>query len=385
MTYRTGDNDMQQATRPVNRLTASRAGFTLTELLVVIVIITLLASITSYVILSARDTAKASVTKMQLVQLSMALDAYKKEYGEYPPDFSDRDAVMRHVQKRWPRYGVTNYDQFRAHIAWGSRLSALVDKYKGNTNFSLNLSEYGNYWDFSNNNDFMITNPAPCCFASSVVFWLGGLPGANGTPVGFFHNPKAPLGFDKSIAAGTSTTNVQNVWKNIDLRPVQREEQFFVFPEGSVITRFNIPCYNLDEKPVLYFRAVGEIYSRTGTTINNSGAYAWPVPSYAPRNESPFDRVEVVAYRTTKYYHFPSDTDFGVAAPYCRDTEGQWYGQESFQLVHPGRDGCFGTQVKTNWAYLPRAPGAQINLTMQDNDNITNFLEKGTTLESEFK
>ncbi|MDO5566991.1 MAG: prepilin-type N-terminal cleavage/methylation domain-containing protein, partial [Planctomycetia bacterium] len=180
-----------QSHRDVNSRRFQR-GFTLTELLVVIVIITLLASITSYVILSARDTAKASVVKMQMAQLSMALDAYKKEYGEYPPDFSDTNAVMRHVQKRWPRYGVTDYVQFRAHIAWGSKLSALADKYKGNLNFTLNLGETSNFWNFSNNANFMNLDPAPCCYASALVFWLGGLPGANGTPVGFFHNPKAP-------------------------------------------------------------------------------------------------------------------------------------------------------------------------------------------------
>ncbi len=382
MTYQTGNNGMQRSSEAnVPR----RRGFTLTELLVVIVIITLLASITSYVILSARNTAKASVVKMQMAQLSMALDAYKKEYGEYPPDFSDTNAVMRHVQKRWPRYGVTDFVQFRAHIAWGSKLSALVDQYKGNTSFSLNLSEASNFWNFSNNADFMNLDPAPCCYASALVFWLGGLPGANGTPVGFFHNPKAPLGFEKSVGANETQANVQSLWTNIDLRPLQREEQFFAFPEGSVVTKYNIPCFNLDEKPVLYFRAVNEIYSRTGNVINNAGAYALPAVSYAPRNTSPYDKVNVLAKQSTKFYFFPMDTELGVAAPYSRDTEGQWYGQESFQLIHPGRDGSFGTQVKVGYTYLPRAPGAQLNLTMQDNDNITNFLEKGATLESEFK
>ena len=82
------------------------AGFTLVEILIVIVIIGLLAGMTTTVVVSARRSVNNSVITAQMSQLSIALDEYKNKFGEYPPDLSDKVAVERHLKKRWPRYNV---------------------------------------------------------------------------------------------------------------------------------------------------------------------------------------------------------------------------------------------------------------------------------------
>ena len=64
---------------------ATRRGFTLTELLVVISIIAILVAMTSLAVVRALGHAKQTRIKVELDQLDMALKAYKQEYGAYPP------------------------------------------------------------------------------------------------------------------------------------------------------------------------------------------------------------------------------------------------------------------------------------------------------------
>lgn len=80
-----------------------RTGFTLVELLVVITIIGMLIAIlvpTAYVVTrQARNAAIAT----EISQLAQAIEAYKLDAGDYPPNFNDAATLKRHVYKRWPR------------------------------------------------------------------------------------------------------------------------------------------------------------------------------------------------------------------------------------------------------------------------------------------
>ena len=97
--------------RATERRPAARAGFTLTELLVVISIIAVLASLGTYGAMRALDTAKQARIKAEVDQIDMALKAYREKYGSYPPcdlRSSNRDcpwpAVRSHVARVFPRY-----------------------------------------------------------------------------------------------------------------------------------------------------------------------------------------------------------------------------------------------------------------------------------------
>lgn len=62
----------------------SKSGFTLVELLVVIMIIALLASMVAPNLFNKLDTAQRKTTQSQLANLSTALDSFRLDFGRYP-------------------------------------------------------------------------------------------------------------------------------------------------------------------------------------------------------------------------------------------------------------------------------------------------------------
>ena len=70
------------ATRPSPR--RPRSGFTLIEVLVVVVIIAVLASIVAPNVFRHVDTAKSVAAQAQISTLGAALDAYRLDNGRYP-------------------------------------------------------------------------------------------------------------------------------------------------------------------------------------------------------------------------------------------------------------------------------------------------------------
>ncbi|MBZ0110325.1 MAG: type II secretion system protein GspG [Candidatus Scalindua rubra] len=64
----------------------SKAGFTLLELLVVVVIMMFLAGITVPIVSSIQTNAKKGVTAAQISQLGIALKQFESDFGFFPPD-----------------------------------------------------------------------------------------------------------------------------------------------------------------------------------------------------------------------------------------------------------------------------------------------------------
>ncbi|MDO5554122.1 MAG: prepilin-type N-terminal cleavage/methylation domain-containing protein [Planctomycetia bacterium] len=302
-----------------NEQKTKRAGFTLVELLVVIMIIALLSGISVVVFRGAKNSVEASVAAAEIQQLSMALDAYKAKYGEYPPDFSDGQAVMRHVKKRWPR------------STWGTSETDFV-------NFCTEISNCGvtGFGGYSGSESAYYRCNAK--YVSALVFWLGGLPNAEGRPAGFYLNPKDPL---TATATG------------------QREEPMYDFDPDKIHTNSDgIVAYcPRGILPLLYFKATDLEYG-----ANCVGRYA-----------DPANLAKVKCRDMT-------GDSLGYAVPYAKGTAaGTWYEQDRFQIVHPGVDGIFGDTDNS----IIRNAQTQKNLKPTDMDNVTNFLSKGSILEAE--
>ncbi|WP_246149203.1 type II secretion system major pseudopilin GspG [Skermanella pratensis] len=75
---------------------SSAAGFTLLELLVVLVILGLLASVTAPAVARYLSGAKVDAAKLQIQNLSTTLDMYRLDTGSYP---SQQDGLKALVQR----------------------------------------------------------------------------------------------------------------------------------------------------------------------------------------------------------------------------------------------------------------------------------------------
>jgi len=83
-----------------------RHGFTLVELLAVIMIIALLAALVTPAVMRARTTARNAAIKAEIDMLHMAIMNYKNDYGSFPPAVSAaglNSPAGKHVQRLFPR------------------------------------------------------------------------------------------------------------------------------------------------------------------------------------------------------------------------------------------------------------------------------------------
>ena len=80
-----------------------KKGFTLVELLVVIMIIALLASMVAPNLFGKLDDAQRKTTRSQLASLSTALDSFRLDFGRYPTTEEGLDilSVKRSTLKKW--------------------------------------------------------------------------------------------------------------------------------------------------------------------------------------------------------------------------------------------------------------------------------------------
>ncbi len=78
---------------------SNRKGFTLIELLIVVAIIGILAAIAVPNFLNAQTRAKVSRVQADAQSLGTAIESYKIDTNEYPPD--GRSGVYNHFSLRW--------------------------------------------------------------------------------------------------------------------------------------------------------------------------------------------------------------------------------------------------------------------------------------------
>lgn len=80
-----------------------RQAFTLVEMLVVIGIIAVLAALLLPAVMRAMNSARNTAIALEVNQLASAIEAYKQDKGDYPPNFRERSVVERHLRKCYPK------------------------------------------------------------------------------------------------------------------------------------------------------------------------------------------------------------------------------------------------------------------------------------------
>src|SRR5690606_1293043 len=103
---------------PMRRTRTRQAGFTLLEIMVVVVIIGLLAAIVAPNLIGNIDTAEVNAAKSELGQVRTQLDIYCMDNYRYPSSAEGLEALVEnpgdHVALYWRRY----FDKLRLD-PWG--------------------------------------------------------------------------------------------------------------------------------------------------------------------------------------------------------------------------------------------------------------------------
>jgi len=311
-----------------------RRAFTLVEMLTVIVIIGILASLITAAVIHARAGVKVFTVRKEISDLQQALEAYKIKYGEYPPDFASfipmgslppaaRIAVVRHLRNAFPRYledRPVDYDG-SALDAW-SRFEADL-----RNNYGLDATKFD--------------------AATALVFWLGGLP------------EQLPAAGEKWIPAGFHADKA---------RPFQpgapRTEPFFSFNGERLLpwpgAQGGFACFppSIDQTPYVYFRARRD-------AVTGRFEYGAVIPTTTT--------FFLFSYRTPSgdmCYPYMDGYPGDPAVLSAATTDRPWCERQKYQIITAGMDNSFG-QPSERW----RDKVTGLGITNADFDNITSFAD----------
>lgn len=354
----------------------ARAGFTLVELLAVLVIIGILVGLITAAVMGARTAARKARILLEIDNLSTALNAYKEKFGEYPPDCSglpgtftsgtqrtlERRNIIRHLLKAFPRLGPT---VIGTNPNPDNQYSALQSYFYNNNRLDLNGLDS----------------------TTSLVFFLGGLPSL------------ASVSGSIQISGSSRMAGFAADPTNPFLRPDQasaRIPPFFDFdPARLTDTSGNPPDTNprwyryvpdtgstTSAMPYVYFKARGQGV-RFRAVANQPPAYdtTMPGPGYDVQGTWGAPQVwqsNLTRDVTTGAQELVSPYVIGkfISSKWAAD---RWPAHDSFQIISAGLDGKYGI---TN--FVPFETGNSLSggsrpasQTGTEGDNLTNF-SKGT-------
>lgn len=341
----------------VGRSSASRSespapfrGFTLVEMLVVIAIISILASLVTAAAVVARRRAKIAVAVTELKQLEMACQAYKEKFGEYPPDFfqcntdAGRSIVLRHLARAFPRYqpplgtGSTVTEQ---------RFNGFLSQLQTQTNWGFPASGANQGPNFGSNGP-----------GAALLFWLGG-------------RPNWRMASDSTPITPDSTGTGDDAWD--PTKPVTGFSGFSADPTapfGNATSRTQ-PFFEFDPTRVGYYN--GQLrYWHSGAEPSTDNADYCCVYFRAENNAYTINNGATVVPKLFNNVRPAVDSRLSNTTA----SSWVWVNPRTFQIFCAGADARYGLlSAPVNWLLFPSGD----NYAPETYDDITNF--SGGTLE----
>lgn len=300
-----------------------RRGFTLTEMLVVIGIIAILAALLLPAVNRAIYTARNAAIGVEVNQLATAVESYKQSMGDYPPNFRDVNAVRRHIMKCYPKIDPVYFNYFMNQ----AMLSSATGAYTG-----IDEGESLVFWLSMTDNDPRYPFLSyPVKDASGNIYPLGKTP-----------NPKKYYDFDQTRFYSTISDGV--------------------------------PCYKAKFcKDTYYLYIDSRSYDALMSnfpSISNNGTPA-TVPQFA------FGDDATVPEGMARPYWSDNAATLSAPSTYPKD-QTKPVNPTTFQILCAGQDGDFGVFDGVN-----RTPAdvtvklfkSGLNYNPADKDNIANFSE----------
>jgi prepilin-type N-terminal cleavage/methylation domain-containing protein len=312
----------------------ARTAFTLVEMLTVIVIISLLAALIVPAVMSAIKTARQGAMKMEVTNLAMALENYRNQMGEYPPDFS---------QPTWQLKQAA----INAHLSRAYRQRNLSRDYNGRIPGGSN-SAGQNLGDLLTQADLDALNPT-----NALWFWLRG----------FSPDPQRPV-----TGSGNRTASYEF-----------KDTQLWRDPTSPFAVRY-APSQDSQRAPYLYYRA-----NTAAPGLEYALADLWSYDSGSSDQKS-----LALPSGTQVTMPRPYFSNKGGVITYAEP--------QKFQIICAGLDGTYGQGGRTQQSNRPvtldsSAPANPLGAitgifpdgpySSVDFDNITNFTVEPTLEDSQ--
>ena len=322
----------------------SRVGFTLVELMVVIVIIVMLIGLVLPAISSVRTRAREAQVKTDISQLEQAITAFKLDFGIDPPS----QITLYAAQADWDNLMLANSIRSKGLI------KQIWPRFDFNNCGGASTGGPGATFTVPGAPTLLNLNGAEC-----LVFFLGGMiDSSSGGFVGFAKDPAHPFA---PRSGATGITNRQGPYfefkgaLNVPASMTAGDSNW----AGRLTDKDNdwLPEYRdtlpQQTMPYVYFSAASGSY-RTAPTAPGIISMSNPWVNTDNRDAG------MSSYTLMNYAYYVS------FSPTVSPVMSAPYKPKGFQIISPGSDGAYGTGGLFN-------PDSTSNLSRDDRDNITSF------------